>query len=159
MTKQEFEERTGMTVTEDRFNEINEIYMNAGILDKDEFCEQWKLVEAGGCVPIVEELSRMVNEFFDKIHELQQKLKKEEKEEAEKEKKDKIIERLANLVVGFGHDESYWRAETRELVIEAVGVGGYLSAILDNAQSFDTDDSKLAMEVFARETEREKALG
>lgn len=156
MTKQEFEERTGMTVTEDRFNEINEIYMNAGVLDKDEFCEQWKLVEAGGCVPIVEELSRMANLLFDKIKSLPQKLEKEEKEKADK---DKIIERLANLVVGFGHDESYWRAETRELVIEAVGVGGYLSAILDNAQSFDIDDSRLAMEVFARETEREKALG
>lgn len=153
MTKQEFEARTGMTVTEDRFNEINEIYMNAGALDEDEFCEQWKLVEAGGCVPIVEELSRMANLLFDKIKSLPQKLEKEEKEKADK---DKIIERLANLVVGFGHDESYWRAETRELVIEAVGVGGYLAAILDNAQNFDIDDSKLAMEVFARETERKR---
>ncbi len=42
MTQQEFEERTGLKMTDQQFNEeVNSIYMDTDI-DKDMFCELWK---------------------------------------------------------------------------------------------------------------------
>lgn len=39
MTKQEFESRTGLKVSEEEFSKINELYMNCGDnIDKDTFC-------------------------------------------------------------------------------------------------------------------------
>lgn len=40
MLKQEFEERTQLTVTEQEFDQINDIYM-ASSLEKDAFCAEW----------------------------------------------------------------------------------------------------------------------
>ena len=42
MTKQEFEERTGLTCLNSTFDFINRIYMAAGEQDKDTFCKEWK---------------------------------------------------------------------------------------------------------------------
>lgn len=42
MTKQEFEERTGASVTADEYAEIEQIYLNARYMEKDEFCSNWK---------------------------------------------------------------------------------------------------------------------
>lgn len=41
MTKQEFIERTNYTPTDEEFNSINEMYMDAGDMDKDMFCKEW----------------------------------------------------------------------------------------------------------------------
>ena len=41
MTKKEFTDRTGLTPTDQEFNLIHAIYMNT-VLDKDEFCKDWK---------------------------------------------------------------------------------------------------------------------
>lgn len=40
MLKQEFEERTQLTVTEQEFDQINEVY-KASSLEKDDFCAEW----------------------------------------------------------------------------------------------------------------------
>ena len=40
MQKKEFEERTGLKLTEDGYKEVEECYMNTE-LDKDTFCELW----------------------------------------------------------------------------------------------------------------------
>ena len=42
MTKNEFEERTGLTCLNSTFDFINRVYMAAGELDKDTFCKEWK---------------------------------------------------------------------------------------------------------------------
>lgn len=42
MTKQEFTERTGMTVSAEEYSGIEAIYMAAGDMDKDEFCREYK---------------------------------------------------------------------------------------------------------------------
>lgn len=42
MTKQEFEERTGASVTPGEYVGIEQIYLNARYMEKDEFCSNWK---------------------------------------------------------------------------------------------------------------------
>lgn len=42
MLHNEFEKLAGLQVTEDEFNEINAMYMNAGDIDKKDFVEDWK---------------------------------------------------------------------------------------------------------------------
>lgn len=41
MTKQEFEERTGASVTPGEYTGIEQIYLNASDMEKDEFCRNW----------------------------------------------------------------------------------------------------------------------
>lgn len=41
MTQKEFTERTGYTPTVEKYEEIENMYMNTN-LDKDEFCDAWK---------------------------------------------------------------------------------------------------------------------
>lgn len=42
MTRQEFEQRTGCQLTPEAYEPIERIYMAAGEMDKDLFCEEWK---------------------------------------------------------------------------------------------------------------------
>lgn len=42
MTKEEYEYRMKHTVTTSEFNKANEAYMQAGAIDKDTFCREWK---------------------------------------------------------------------------------------------------------------------
>lgn len=41
MTQKEFEERIGRSVTEQEYLEAHAMYMNAGNMEKDEFCREW----------------------------------------------------------------------------------------------------------------------
>ncbi len=68
MNKQEFEERTGAKTTYQEFEEIAEIYLNAGEMDKDEFCSNWKTKD--GRLRIMKALSDKVNgcrSLYDKV--------------------------------------------------------------------------------------------
>ena len=42
MTQQEFEDRTGKTVTSEEYARIEAMYMAAGSMDKDQFCTEYK---------------------------------------------------------------------------------------------------------------------
>lgn len=42
MTKEEFEARTGASVTAEEYAGIDQIYLNARYMEKDEFCSNWK---------------------------------------------------------------------------------------------------------------------
>lgn len=53
MTKQEFEERTGMNVSTEEYDRIENIYLAAGEMDKDEFCREFR---AHGHSPLVSAL-------------------------------------------------------------------------------------------------------
>lgn len=41
MTKEEFEQRTGASVTPGEYTGIEQIYLNASDMEKDEFCRNW----------------------------------------------------------------------------------------------------------------------
>ena len=55
MTQQEFETRTGLTVTEEKYRTIDALYMST-IIDKDEFCAAY--TEGMENNPIVADLKR-----------------------------------------------------------------------------------------------------
>ena len=42
MTKEEFIERTGIIPTDEQYKQIEDMYCNAGNMDKDDFCEDYK---------------------------------------------------------------------------------------------------------------------
>ena len=42
MTQKEFFERTGIELTEDQYKEVELMYLEAGNMDKDEFCKDYK---------------------------------------------------------------------------------------------------------------------
>ncbi|MCR5504060.1 MAG: hypothetical protein K6E94_00540 [Elusimicrobiaceae bacterium] len=42
MTQKEFFERTGIELTEDQYKEVETMYLEAGNMDKDEFCKDYK---------------------------------------------------------------------------------------------------------------------
>lgn len=42
MTQKEFESRTGMILTSEEFEKINGMYLEAGNIDKDAFCSDYK---------------------------------------------------------------------------------------------------------------------
>lgn len=61
MLKSEFEERFGCKVSNEVFDHVNEIYMNAGKLDKDTFCGEYKV---NGVSETVEALNDEVNRLW-----------------------------------------------------------------------------------------------
>ena len=51
MTQQEFTERTGYTpATREEYQAIEAMYMSAGNMDKDEFCQHWKMLHDNNLV-------------------------------------------------------------------------------------------------------------
>lgn len=42
MQKIEFTQRTGIELTDEQYQRVEDMYMNAGDMDKDEFCEDYK---------------------------------------------------------------------------------------------------------------------
>lgn len=77
MTKKEFEERTGLKVTDAEYEKIEDVYMAAGeMMDKDTFCKSWK---ACGDEPLVKELAiqskswqESCSEYADQIHDMEE---------------------------------------------------------------------------------------
>lgn len=57
MMQKEFEERTGMSLTPDEYAKVENLYMSAGNIDKDTFCEEYKMVANS---KLVEELQTSV---------------------------------------------------------------------------------------------------
>lgn len=43
MQKAEFTQRTGIELTDEQYQRIEDMYMNTGDMDKDEFCEDYKM--------------------------------------------------------------------------------------------------------------------
>lgn len=42
MQKTEFTQRTGIELTDEQYQRVEDMYMNTGDMDKDEFCEDYK---------------------------------------------------------------------------------------------------------------------
>lgn len=60
MNIQEFETRTGLSVGEEEYAKIEQIYLNAGSMDKDAFCKAWKLAKPA-TLELIDELSHNVD--------------------------------------------------------------------------------------------------
>lgn len=69
MTKQEFTERTGLTVTNDEYVKIEELYYNADNMQKDQFCELYKQIHDNELFQILSGkllTSRKANNIYQK---------------------------------------------------------------------------------------------
>ena len=60
MNIQEFERRTGQDVTAEEYAKIEQIYLNAGNMDKDAFYKAWKLAK-GATLELIKDLSHTVD--------------------------------------------------------------------------------------------------
>lgn len=78
MTKQEFEERYGSEVSNEVFNNINDLYMGADDMDKDTFVKDYKKHEESMLLltyfykaqkqeKVINNLKQQLSEFADKI--------------------------------------------------------------------------------------------
>lgn len=63
MQKSEFIQRTGIELTDEQYQRVEGIYLNAGNMDKDEFCEDYK--KHGE--------SMILNTYFDQSKKLREK--------------------------------------------------------------------------------------
>lgn len=64
MQKIEFEQRTGIELTDEQYQRVEIMYLNAGNMDKDEFCEDYKKHSD----------SVILNTYFDQSEKLRNKL-------------------------------------------------------------------------------------
>jgi hypothetical protein len=80
MLQKEFEQLTGIKVSEEDFETINEMYIEAGNMDKKSFCEAYKKGDFLSVVPtIIETVKRTANfegyqEGQDEIHDLKMQI-------------------------------------------------------------------------------------
>lgn len=73
MNRQEFETRTGLTIEPEAYNKVEQIYLNAGSMDKDAFCKAWKSAK-GAALELIEELSDNVDDKRAHINKLDIKI-------------------------------------------------------------------------------------
>jgi hypothetical protein len=64
MQKIEFTQRTGIELTDEQYQRVEIMYLNAGNMDKDEFCEDYKKYSD----------SVILNTYFDQSEKLRNKL-------------------------------------------------------------------------------------
>lgn len=97
MLQKEFEQLTGIKVSEEDFEKINEMYIEAGNMDKKSFCEAYKKGDFLSVVPtVIETVKRTANyegyqEGQDEIHDL--KMQIAAKDEVIREKDEVIREK------------------------------------------------------------------
>lgn len=88
MNQKEFETRTGLTIEPEAYAKVEQIYLNAGSMDKDVFCKAWKSVK-GTTLELIEELSDNVDgkrAHIDKLDIKIQNLEHDLEMEAERKK-------------------------------------------------------------------------
>ena len=66
MTKFEFEDRTGLKVTDDEYMDIERMYMAVPNMEKDEFCKRWRQC---GNNPLAKELANQTTTLNGMIEE------------------------------------------------------------------------------------------
>lgn len=92
MLQKEFEQLTGIKVSEEDFETINEMYIEAGNMDKKSFCEAYKKGDFLSVVPtVIETVKRTANfegyqEGQDEIHDLKMQIAAKDEVIREKDK-------------------------------------------------------------------------
>lgn len=119
MTQKEFEERTGLKMTPDGFEEVNETYMNTDI-DKDLFCELW--VNNPAALKEIEVKTRELRKLQDMKNDVVRFLANMAEETGDRKVREKAVriigmKRYLCMKLGAGYD--LWEDE-REAVTEAL---------------------------------------
>lgn len=101
MLQKEFEQLTGIKVSKEDFERINEMYIEAGNMDKKSFCEAYKKGDFLSVVPtVIETVKRTANfegyqEGQDEIHDL--KMQIAAKDEVIREKDELLQAQLEDI--------------------------------------------------------------
>ena len=101
MLQKEFEQLTGIKVSEEDFETINEMYIKTGNMDKKSFCEAYKKGDFLSVVPtVIETVKRTANyegyqEGLDEIHDL--KMQIAAKDEVIREKDELLQAQLEDI--------------------------------------------------------------
>lgn len=104
MTKQEFEERTGLKTDAEEYAEIEKMYMAAGDMDKDEFCRCWRQT---GKNPLTRILARQAEILKGQLKERDKEL-----EDVEEKKMD-LAKFLLGKAQAYNHDTDFRREAVR----------------------------------------------
>lgn len=104
MTKQEFEERTGLRTDAEEYAKIEKMYMAAGEMDKDEFCRCWRQT---GKNPLTRVLARQAEILRGKLEERNNEL------EDAQEKKMELAKFLLGKAQAYNHDTDFRREAVR----------------------------------------------
>lgn len=136
MTQQEFEKRIGTGVSSDTFDYVNRVYMAAGEMDKDTFCEDWR-------DQFVSE-SRIVSALTVEVEVLNDALHNANKcyENAERGMRDFISQMADFLII---QAEKWSASDLREKAIKLVGEKDYLRRKLEMKFDLWEDDRTMIL--------------
>ena len=119
MTKQEFIERTGASVTDEEYKEIEKIYLEAGeTMDKDTFCREW--IDCGD--------SPLFHIFYQRAMEMQERA-----QEAESK-----LKSLAKFLIKKSDENA--DPEEYQMAVSLVGRKRALLVKVDEQIELDADD-------------------
>lgn len=104
MTKQEFEERTGLKTDAEEYAEIEKMSMAAGDMDKDEFCRRWRQT---GKNPLTRVLARQAEILRGQLEERNNEL------EDVQEQKIELAKFLLGKAQAYNHDTDFRREAVR----------------------------------------------
>lgn len=131
MMQQEFEQRTGMTVTADEYKKIEKLYMSSGNIDKDTFCKEYKKVAN---TEIVKELQMSLRITEGKLTSARMSLEAAEARENE----------LANFLMEQA--QKLGSMELRQKAIDLIGAKEYMLRKLKNDTPLWDADRELLIE-------------
>ena len=130
MNKQEFENRIGKTTTDAAFEFANRVYMAAGDIDKDEFCEAWK-----------NRSSRIIEALTEQVEFLTAGNKNLAKQaDKEMELRIKAASDMADFLIEQAQATGSF--DIRAKAISLIGEQEYLRRLIKTGQDLWTDDRK-----------------
>lgn len=144
MTQQEFEKRTGInTVVE--FEYANRVYMAAGQMDKDAFCDEFqkKAIRESN---IISALTLEVEGDRDAIRNLERQVRQDQE----------TLDRFTSEMVDFLilQAEKWSASDLREKAIKLVGIKEYIRRRLEMTLGLWEDDRKALVEILKQDPNR-----
>lgn len=122
MLQKEFFERTNIQLSDAEYNKVDAMYCDAGNLDKDQLCQDYKKHHD----------SILIQEFYNKSVSLKNSL----------DKSNDKISALAMFIVDQA--EKYSSSELRDKAIELLGIEKYLSVKIQKGYNlWDSDKNDL----------------
>lgn len=121
MNKKEFFERTNIQLSDAEYNKVESMYCDAGDMDKDQFCQDYKKHHD----------SILIHEFYSKSVNLEKEL-------------DNYVDRISSLGIFLvDQAEKCSSSDLRDKAIELLGMEKYLSVKIQkgyNIWDIDKDD-------------------
>lgn len=116
MTKQEFEQLTGLNPTQEEFNEVNDLYMLCATIDKQQFCQEYKKIGATKTIAEIMDYIRAKRSAYDQLF-----------DQFEKEKERVYVRDIELATFLIGKSIAY---EDRDFKNEAIRLVGMKMVVL-----------------------------